>query len=189
MDKTIKVGMGMSASFCSLDQALLAYEKLSNTELVPILSQTLFEQSSRFMTKQQLKDRIKSITPHPIITTIHESELLGPKNPLDVMVVLPCSANTLSKIANGICDNGLLMAIKATLRNQHPVVLGIYTNDGLGASFANIAKVMNRKNIFLVPLGQDDPINKENSLVCNPDYLQDVIECALLNKQYQPVIL
>lgn len=186
-----KIGLGMSSSFCSLEKVISAFETLKKTDasLECIMSETLYNQNSRFMKCEDLKSKMKSIIDKEhIITSIHEAELFGPKNPLDIMVVLPCSANTLAKIANGICDNGLLMAIKATLRNQSPVLLGIYTNDALGNSGENIMKLIKTKNIFFIPFGQDDFISKPNSMVCNQNLLLESISFALENKQIQPVI-
>ena len=186
-----KIGIGMSASFCSLEKSLKSFRKLKDTKanLTCVMSDTLYHQDSRFMKKEDLKNEIKMITDKDqIITTIHEAELLGPKYPLDALVVLPCTANTLSKITNGICDNALTMAIKATLRNQKPVILGIFTNDALGNSGENIMKLMKTKNIFFIPFGQDDCVNKPNSMVCNPGLLIDTLEKALLFQQIQPVI-
>ncbi len=186
-----KIGVGMSASYCSLRKSLDAYKTLTNDndDLIPIMSDHVFKEDSRFMKSKDVVSELLDITKKEnVITSIHEAELLGPKNPLDIMVVLPCTANTLAKIANGICDNALTMAIKATLRNQKPVVIGLFSNDALGNSSENIAKLLKIKNIYFIPFGQDDPVHKPNSMVCDPKLLNETIEYALSGKQIQPII-
>lgn len=186
-----KIGIGMSGSFCSLEKSLKAIKSLQETgaELYCIMSNPVYEEDSRFMQAADIRKQMEEITGHKIITSIHEAEEFGPKNPLDVVVVLPCSANTMAKLANGLCDNALLMAMKSTLRNLHPVVLGIFTNDALGNSGTNIMKLMNTKHIFFIPFGQDDPVKKPNSMVCDPDKLIPTVISALNHQQYQPVII
>ena len=131
-----KIGIGMSGSFCSLEASLKAIRILKETgaDLYCIMSGMVYEEDSRFMEAKDVRQQMEEITGHKIVTTIQEAEQFGPKDPLDLIVVLPCSANTMAKLANGLCDNALVMAIKATLRNLHPVVLGIFTNDALGNS-------------------------------------------------------
>lgn len=186
-----KIGIGMSGSFCSLEASLKAIRALKETgaDLYCIMSGMVYEEDSRFMDAKDVREQMEEITGHKIVTTIQEAEQFGPKDPLDLIVVLPCSANTMAKLANGLCDNALVMAIKATLRNLHPVVLGIFTNDALGNSGTNIMKLMNTKHIFFIPFGQDDPVKKPNSMVCDPNRLVPTCISALNNEQYQPVII
>ena len=186
-----RIGIGMSGSFCSLEASLKAIRELKNTgaDLYCVMSDLVFKEDSRFMKASDVRKEIEDITGHHIIRTIHEAETLGPKSPLDLMVILPCSANTMAKLATGLCDNALLMATKATLRNLNPVVLGVFTNDALGNSGTNIMKLINTKHIFFIPFGQDDPINKPNSMVCDPKKLIPTCVSALKNEQYQPVII
>lgn len=186
-----KIGIGMSGSFCSLEASLKAIRALKETgaDLYCIMSGMVYEEDSRFMEAKDVREQMEEITGHKIVTTVQEAEQFGPKKPLDLIVVLPCSANTMAKLANGLCDNALVMAIKATLRNLHPVVLGIFTNDALGNSGTNIMKLMNTKHIFFIPFGQDDPVKKPNSMVCDPTQLVPTCISALNNEQYQPVII
>ena len=186
-----KIGIGMSGSFCSLEASLKAIRALKETgaDLYCIMSGMVYEEASRFMDAKDVREQMEEITGHKIVTTVQEAEQFGPKDPLDLIVVLPCSANTMAKLANGLCDNALVMAIKATLRNLHPVVLGIFTNDALGNSGTNIMKLMNTKHIFFIPFGQDDPVKKPNSMVCDPNQLVPTCISALNNEQYQPVII
>lgn len=186
-----KIGVGLTGSFCSLESSLEAIKRLKETgaELYFILSEPVEKDDSRFMKAQDVKDALTPLTDHPIITSIHEAEPFGPKIPLDLMVVLPCSANTMGKLANGLCDDAVTMAVKSTLRNLHPIVLGIFTNDALGNSGMNLMKLMNTKHFYFVPFGQDDPIKKPNSMVCDPKQLIPTCIDALKHQQYQPVVI
>ena len=131
---------------------------------------------------------LKSTTKNKVISSIVEAEPIGPKNILDILVICPCTGNTLAKIANGITDSTILMAIKSHIRKNKPVVIGISTNDGLGAAFENIGKVINTKNFYFVPFSQDDPINKPKSLVLDYSYILDTIKEALESRQIQPIL-
>src|SRR5699024_5162973 len=131
----------------------------------------------------------KEITGKEIITTIVDAEPVGPKLNLDVLIVAPCTGNTLAKLANAVTDSTVTMASKAHLRNQKPLVLAVATNDGLGANAKNIGLLLNTKNIYFVPFGQDDAKKKPNSLIAQFDLLEETIESALKGKQIQPVLL
>src|SRR5699024_5282214 len=138
---------------------------------------------------EEWKEKLREITGKELIVTIVDAEPVGPKLNLDVIVVAPCTGNTIAKLANAITDTSVTMACKAHLRNQKPVVLAIATNDGLGANGKNIGLLMNTKNIYFVPFGQDDPYNKPNSLIAKFDYIEDTIEKAIEGQQIQPVLV
>jgi dipicolinate synthase subunit B len=132
---------------------------------------------------------LEEITGKPVINTVVKAEPIGPGKMLDVMIVAPCTGNTLAKLANSIVDGPVLMAAKAQLRNQRPVILAISTNDGLGMNAKNIGLLLNMKNIYLVPFGQDDPQEKPNSLKAKMDLLPATILTALQGRQYQPLLV
>ena len=135
-----------------------------------------------------MASELTRITGHKVIGSIIEAEPIGPRKLLDVVCVVPCTGNTLGKMAAGITDTPVLMACKAHLRNNRPVVIAVSTNDGLGASAKNIGQLLTAKNIYFVPFSQDDPINKPLSLIAHFDLLPPAIECALEGKQIQPII-
>jgi dipicolinate synthase subunit B len=186
-----KIGFGLTGSFCTLDKALTQMEKLAflGADIIPVLSYMVDSTDTRFGTAQYFCSRIMAVTGKDCITTIAEAEPFGPKTQLDLMVVLPCTGNTLAKLANGITDTPVTMAVKAHLRNNRPVLLGIATNDGLGINGKNIGLIQNMQNIFFVPYRQDDPENKYNSLVCRMELFLPALEAALEGKQIQPVIV
>ena len=134
-------------------------------------------------------NEIKTICKAEIIHTIQEAEPIGPKQLTDIMIIAPCSGNTLAKLATGITDTPVLMAAKSHLRNGGNLVLGISTNDGLGRSAQNIGKLLNDKNIYFIPFRQDNPITKPRSLVFDSKYIIKTIEKALVNEQIQPMLL
>ena len=184
------IGFAVTGSFCTISQALkLAKElKAAGAELYPIFSEPVQKLDTKFGTASNWEKEFTRISGRPIIKTIVEAEPIGPGNFLDCMVVVPCSGNTLSKMANGITDGPVLMAVKAHLRNEKPVVIAVSTNDGLGKSLQNIAAMLNSKHIYMVPFAQDDPVKKPSSLVARIDQAKATIELALERKQIQPII-
>jgi dipicolinate synthase subunit B len=185
-----KIGFALTGSFCTIKDILIQMELLKELghDIIPITSPKVVAWNTRFGEGKDIKLKLKAITGHNPVTTIIEAEKFGPQEPLDLLVIAPATGNFISKFASGITDNVVCMAAKATLRNNKPIVIGISTNDGLGANFENIAKLYNRKNIYFVPFGQDSPINKSNSLVAHYSLLIPTIDKALTNNQIQPVI-
>ena len=121
--------------------------------------------------------------------SIAEAEPIGPKKLLDVLVIAPCTGNTLAKLAAGVTDTPVTMAAKAHLRNDRPVVVAVATNDGLSAAARNIGELLVRKNYFFVPFGQDDPEKKPCSLMADFTRIGETVEAALEGRQIQPVLL
>lgn len=187
----LKLGYAFCGSFCTINKSLSVLKELANTDMdiTPIMSQITYSTDTRFAKSSEFNAEVEKICGKPIIHTISAAEPIGPKNLLDIIVVAPCTGNTLSKIALGITDTPVTMAVKAHLRNQKPVVLGIATNDALGATAKNIGILHNTQNIYFVPYGQDDPIGKNTSLVCDFTKIPQTIENALNAKQIQPVII
>lgn len=188
--KKLKLGFAVTGSFCTLEKALDAMGDLCQEkyEVTPILSHVVATTSSRFMKLEDLYDRLKMITPKAPITTIHEAEPIGPKKLFDAIIVAPCTGNTLAKIALGITDTSVTMAVKAGLRNEIPIIIAPSTNDALGASHKNIGLLMNTRNIFFVPFSQDDPEEKHRSMVADFDLIEKTLEKALEGVQLQPII-
>lgn len=186
-----RIGFGLTGSHCTYDAVFPQMEKLvaQKAEVVPIVSYTVQKTDTHFGEAKEHLDRIKQITGKELISTIPEAEPLGPKYPLDCMVIAPLTGNSLSKLANALTDSPVLMAAKATIRNGNPVVLGISTNDALRLNGVNLMRLMASKLIYFIPFGQDDPIKKPNSLVANMDELTSTVESALEYKQKQPVII
>jgi len=185
------IGFAITGSFCTISEAIKELERLAflGAEIYPILSATVASTNTRFGRADEIRRRVEMVSGRDCIDTITEAEPIGPKSMLDIIVVAPCTGNTLGKLANGITDTPVTMAVKAQLRNQKPVVLAIATNDGLGANGKNIGLLMNTKNIYFVPFGQDDPEKKCNSLVARFGMIVPTIELALEGKQIQPVLV
>ncbi|WP_026570315.1 MULTISPECIES: dipicolinate synthase subunit B [Sediminibacillus] len=186
-----RIGFGLTGSHCTYDAVFPQMEKLvkAKAEVVPIVSYTVQHTDTHFGEAKAHLQRIKEITGKELITTIPEAEPLGPKYPLDCMVIAPLTGNSMSKLANALTDSPVLMAAKATIRNGNPVVLGISTNDALGLNGVNLMRLMATKLIYFIPYGQDDPFKKPNSLVAEMDLLQNTVESALEYQQLQPVII
>jgi dipicolinate synthase subunit B len=187
----ITLGYAFTGSFCTLRESVKALKALSeyNIKIMPIFSEVVYSTDTRFGKAEDFKNEVEEICKNKIIHTISGAEPIGPKNLLDILVVAPATGNTLAKNALGITDSAVTMAIKAHLRNNKPVVLGIATNDALGSSAKNIGLLHNTKNIFFVPYRQDDPQNKNNSLICDFSLIPKTVEEALKGKQIQPIFI
>ncbi|WP_075980877.1 dipicolinate synthase subunit B [Bacillus massilinigeriensis] len=186
-----RIGFGLTGSHCTYDAVLPEIEKLVNAgaEVLPVVTFTVKSTETRFGKGEDWINRIEEITGNKVIDSIVKAEPLGPKIPLDCMVIAPLTGNSMSKLANALTDSPVLMAAKATLRNGKPVVLAISTNDALGLNGVNLMRLMATKNIYFVPYGQDDPINKPNSMVARMTMLPNTVEVALEGKQIQPVLV
>ncbi len=189
--KGIKIGLAVTGSHCTIREVLNQVVRLveHGADVYPIISPTVDCDDTRFGKASEWKEILKKTTNHDIIRTIIEAEPIGPNKLFDVMVVAPCTGNTLAKLCSGITDGPVLMAVKAHLRNQRPVVLAISTNDGLGINAKNIGMLLNMKNIYMVPFGQDNPTVKANSLVARMSLIPETIMNALEGKQFQPVLI
>jgi dipicolinate synthase subunit B len=187
----IKVGIALTGSFCTIGKVIPEIEKLvlEGADVYPAISEVVDKFDTRFGKAEDWKGKLKNITGKNIISSIVEAEPIGPKAFLDVLVVAPCTGNTLSKIANAVTDTTVTMACKAHLRNQKALVIGISTNDGLSANAKNLGLLLNMRNIYFVPFGQDDPIKKCNSLIADMEKLIPTIKLALEGIQIQPVLL
>ncbi len=185
----ITVGYAMTGSFCTFDKSLKEMSRLcaDGYELLPIMSENAYMTSTRFGKAREIVTKVEDICKKSVIHTISGAEPIGPKELCDVLVVAPCTGNTLSKLALGITDTPVAMAVKSQLRIGAPVVLCIASNDALGASAENIGKLLNRKNVYLVPVSQDDPENKPNSLVADFTMIPACVQLALEGKQAQPI--
>ena len=186
----IKLGLAICGSYCTFDKIMPIAESLSQEyDLTAIMSENAAETDTRFGCAENVKKRLYEITGKDLICTISEAEPVGPKKLFDVLAIAPCTGNTIAKLACGIADSAVTMACKAHLRNGRPVVIAVSTNDALGANAKNIGELINRKNIFFVPLRQDDPTGKPTSIIAELKLLQETIEAALEGRQIQPVIL
>ncbi|RJG22344.1 dipicolinate synthase subunit B [Paenibacillus thiaminolyticus] len=189
--KGITVGYALTGSHCTFEEVMPQIQRFvdGGARVIPIASNTVMTTDTRFGTSQGWQMQLKEITGNDIISTIVEAEPLGPSKLLDVMVIAPCTGNTTSKLANAMTDSPVLMAAKAQMRNQRPLVLAISTNDGLGLNAANIAKLLVAKNIYFVPFGQDNPVQKPNSLVARMDLVPETCIAALEGRQLQPLLV
>lgn len=185
-----RIGCAMTGSFCTFKAAFDAYRKLKQTgaELVPIMSFNAASADTRFFPARDSRGIFEEITGGKLLNSIEQVEPIGPRKLLDLLIVAPCTGNTLAKIANGITDTPVSLAVKSHLRNSRPVLIAVSTNDALGASAQNIGKLMNIQNIYFVPFAQDDPVQKPNSCVAIWDLLVESAEKALEKRQIQPVL-
>ncbi|MBE5821972.1 MAG: dipicolinate synthase subunit B [Clostridiales bacterium] len=188
--ENLNIGVGITGSYCTFQAMieLLKELKEKGANIIPIMSYNAYENDTRFGTANDYISKVEEICNHKVLNSIVEVEPIGPKKLLDILLVLPCTGNTISKIANAISDTPVTCGVKSQLRNQKPVLLAISTNDALSGNAQNIGKLLNTKNIYFVPFGQDDPINKPTSIIYIKDKVIESIESAIQNKQLQPII-
>ena len=189
MKTTKRLGLAMCGSYCCFEKAFAAFEMLPKAyELQGILSENAARTDTRFGTAAEHRRRLEALTGRALITTIAEAEALGPREPLDALLIAPCTGNTLAKLAHGVTDSAVLMAAKAHLRNEKPLVIAFSSNDGLSASAENLGRLLNRKHVYFVPLRQDDWLQKPRSLQADFAQLPAALAAALEGKQLQPIL-
>lgn len=188
--KKTSIGFAMTGSFCTFERVLKQMEALVRRgyEVLPVLSFNAGTLDTRFMTAEHLRARIVEITGNEPIDTLAGAEPIGPKKMTDVFLIAPATGNSLAKLAAGIYDTPVLLGAKSHLRNDRPLVLAVSTNDGLGAAAQNIGRLLNVRNIYFVPFGQDDPVKKPRSLVADFSQIPRTIAAVLSGVQMQPML-
>jgi len=186
-----RIGFALTASYCTFSSVLPEIRELTarGAQVIPIMSENAATIDTKFGQAAMWKEKILEVSrAHAIIETIVQAEPIGPGKLLDLLVVAPCTGNSLGKIANAITDSVVTMAVKAHLRNMRPVLIAVSTNDGLGLNAVNIGRLLNSKNVFFVPFSQDNPEFKQNSLVAHMNLIPDAVEHALRGLQLSPVL-
>lgn len=185
------IGYAFCGSFCTMAESVAQMEELirQGYEIQPIMSQAVYETDTRFGRAEMWQKKISELCGHDIIHTIRDAEPLGPKNPLDLLIVCPCTGNTLAKLACGITDSPVCMATKAHLRTDRPLVLALASNDAMSANLRNIGMLLMRKSVYLLPMRQDDPVHKPHSLVADFSKLGDAVSAAQKGIQLRPLFL
>jgi len=185
------IGFAITGSFCTFDKIVSQIKILKdeNANVIPIFSYNAYNLDTRFAKANEFVKQITEITGNDPINTIQKAEPIGPGKLFDIMVIAPCTGNTAAKLCSGITDTPVLMAAKAHMRNNRPVVISISTNDALGINFQNIGKLMVMKNIYFVPFGQDDYVKKPNSMISYVNKIKETLEVAMDGLQIQPVII
>lgn len=186
----LKIGFGICGSFCTFEKAYNTAKALvkAGADVFPIMSFNAHNISTRFGTAEENRRKIKDICGHDIINSIESAEPIGPKKLFDILVVAPCTSNTLAKLALGITDTPITMAVKSHLRNGRPVVIAVSTNDALAGCAKNIGMLQNYKNYYFVPYSQDNYENKPNSIVADFSRIPETLEAALEYRQLQPML-
>ena len=187
----VKIGYALCGSFWTFSRSIEQLKRLKDegADITAIMSFNAATLNTRFGTAESFRNTIEEITGKPVIRTIEDAEPIGPKKMFDVLVICPCTGNTMAKLANSIIDTPVTMAAKSHIRNSRPVVIAAATNDGLAGSAKNIGALMNYKGYYFVPLGQDDSEKKPRSLVADFNELGDTIIAALEGRQFQPMII
>ena len=182
-------GFALCGSFCNMENALFQLKSIidSGEEVVPIVSYNVFNTDTRFGKASDIIEKIEKLCQKKVICPLQDAEPLGPRIKLDVLCVCPCTGNTLAKLSTGVADTCVTLAAKAHIRNERPLLIAVSTNDALSVAAANIGRLLNNKNIYFVPMKQDDCIKKPRSIVADFDKTYDAIICALNNIQIQPI--
>ncbi len=184
------IGFALCGSYCTYDRVFPVIEALSKeNKVIPILSEAAYATDSRFGTAEHWKTRLEEICGCPPLHLISQVEPIGPKGLLDILVIAPCTGNTLAKLAHSIADGPVTMAAKSHLRNGRPVLVAVSTNDGLAGAGENIGRLLARKHYYFVPFGQDDPLKKPTSLIADFAQIPQAMEEAMAGQQIQPMLL
>ncbi len=185
------LGYALCGSFCTLQRSLaqLRLLRAQGEEIQPIVSQAVYETDTRFYVARDLCREVEEICGRPLIHTIVDAEPLGPRDPLEVLIIAPCTGNTLAKMALGITDTPVTMAAKAHLRAERPLLLALASNDALSSNLPNLTHLLLRKNVYLVPVRQDDPVKKPSSLVAELERLPEALAAAREGRQLRPLFL
>ncbi len=185
------IGYAFCGSFCTFSESFGVLKELKNKydDIMPIMSYNAYKTDTRFGSAWEWIEKIENVCGRKIINTIADAEPLGPKVSLDALVIAPCTGNTLAKLANGITDTPVCMAAKAHLRSDRPLVIALASNDAMSANLGNLATLLSRKNVYFVPMKQDEPIKKPHSLVADFSLLTKTLEGALSGKQIRKLFL
>lgn len=186
------IGLGITASHCTYEDVVPKISDLraAGADVIPVVTHSVLTANTRFGTGEEWVRKIEELAGNKVISSIVEAEPLGPVRPLDAFIIAPMTGNTMSKFANAATDSPVLMAAKATLRNGSPVILGISTNDALGLNGQNLMKLLNAKNVYFIPFGQDDPIKKPTSLIADFGKMVETVDHAIrYKKQLQPIFI
>lgn len=185
------IGFALCGSFCTHSESVSQLEMLKarGFDILPIMSDATYTTDTRFGRACDLIENCEKICERRVVHTIKDAEPLGPKTPLECLIISPCTGNTLSKLANGITDTPVCMAAKAHLRSDRPLLIALASNDAMSANLKNISTLLMRKNVYFVPMLQDDPIKKPHSLVADFSLLQRALEMALEGKQMRKLFL
>lgn len=185
----LRVGLALCGSYCTYDEMMGVAERMCGEyELTPIMSENAVSTDSRFGKAADFVKTLEALSGKKVISTIAAAEPIGPRALLDVMVISPCTGNTLAKLASGVTDSCVTMAAKAHLRNGRPLVIAVSTNDALMGNAQNIGMLLARKNVYFVPFRQDDPEKKPASVVADFKLIEATIEEALKGRQIQPIL-
>jgi len=185
------IGYAICGSFCTFSATLTALEELikAGYEIQPIMSERAYSTDTRFWLATEFVSRVESLCGRRVIHSIVDAEPLGPKNPLDALIIAPCTGNTLAKLAHGITDSAVTMAAKAHLRQDRPLLIALCTNDGMSQNLANIAELLKRKSVYFLPMRQDDPEKKPHSLVADFSLLPEAFRAMAEHRQLRPLFL
>lgn len=190
MTRNPRIGFALCGSFCTFERVIGVLEGMTaaGMDVYPIMSEVSAATDTRFGRAEDFEARLVRACGRPVIKTIHDAEPIGPKKLLDVLVIAPCTGNTLGKLASGIADSAVTLAAKAHLRNERPVVIAVSSNDALAANAANIGALLNRRGYYFVPMTQDDPVKKPRSIVARMELIPETVAEALEGRQIEPII-
>lgn len=187
----MKIGYCFTGSFCTFARSLCALEGILSLghDVTPIMSENAYYTDTRFQKAEEFSTRVEALCGKRVIHTVPDAEPLGPRTPLDLMIVAPCTGNTLAKVASGITDTAATMAIKAHLRSDRPLIIALATNDAMSQNLKNIAALLCRKSVYFVPMTEDSPTHKPHSLVAEFEMIPEAIEAAARQEQLRPIFL
>ena len=189
--ENLKIGYAFCASFCTLERSFDEMKKLvdGGAQIYPIMSERAYSSDSRFTVAKEFRERVKCATGRAVVASVEEAEPFGPAVPLDVLIIAPCTGNTLAKISLGISDSSVSMAAKAHLRADRLTLIALSSNDAMSRNLPSIAKMLEHKSVYFLPMRQDDPAKKPHSLVAEYSLMQSALDAALRGEQLRPIFM
>ncbi len=186
----LRIGFAVCGSFCTYKKVFPQLDRLHElgAELIPLMSEVSYATDTRFGRAEDFIRHMEQISGHEVLHTVAQAEPIGPKKLLDVLVIAPCTGNTLSKLARGTADSAVTLAAKAHLRNERPIIVAVSSNDALAGNAVSLGSLLTRKHFYFVPFAQDDPLGKPCSLVANMEKIPETIAAALEGRQLQPIL-
>lgn len=187
----MKIGYCFTGSHCTLERAYLALSRLvaAGHTVLPIMSENVYYTDTRFQLAEEFSRRVEALTGRAVIHTIRDAEPLGPREPLDLLILSPCTGNTLAKLANGITDTAATMAAKAHLRADRPLLIALASNDAMSQNLGNLGRMLTRRGVYFLPMRQDDPLMKPHSLVAEFERMEEAVALAVDGKQLRPLFV
>jgi len=92
-----RVGFVFTGSFCMFRKTIDELKKIVKlgAKIVPIMSENSYTLDTKFGKAKDFIKQIEEITKSEIINDINKAEPIGPSHLTDIMIIAPCTGNTI----------------------------------------------------------------------------------------------